>query len=456
MANTLIENTKYNNLQERISALLGNSTTTTPQTGYGQSVISDKHYPVTSPESTIITAEQYEDIYLDIVRARIHQVGVNNFTIADYVKGSREFGTNADKIALTYINGLESLMTDIETDKFSAHPTQLNIVDYEPIGNGYTDRRVTSWNTKLEHIFRITFASTAARRHFFNAGGEIRIQARLTNAGNGKAQDWAGLLETAGIIRMAALETRQTKDYSTTTFPTVTNPDIFAVGNYNLSNGYQTLFRKSSNALNNSGVYSSNLMQVDAKNINNSTIEFKIILHDSAGDGNIDNIIIGEVETLIQAATPNGTVSVDGSDYTTVVVDSPIYSLITSLSEPTALVQSVYPPPQPNVCENPPDVFNVRGIYSPDNRIIWSNGRDSGYIDMLVRPFDSVGTQIERLYIDELGRQPDWDGFNYWYDEWITLGEAATRTAFLNSAGFEKTLGGATVYTYCEYQELIS
>lgn len=456
MSNTLITTTKYNNLQQRISALLGNSTSGTPQTGYGQTVRSDTHYPVQAPQTTIITAEQYEDLYIDIVRARVHQLGANNFTLNDYVKGSREFGTGADKVELTYITALESLMTDIETDKLIAHPTQMNIVDYEPVGNGYTDRRTDSWNTKLEHIFRITFSSTADRRHFFNAGGEIRIQATLKNPGNGKAEDWAGLLETAGIIRFAATETLQTKDYDTNTFPTVTNPDIYGVGNYNLSTGYQTIFRKSSNALNNSGVYSSNLLQVDARNINDATIQFKITIHDSAGDGNIDNIVIGQVETLIQAATPDGTITIDGLDYDTVVLPSPIYSVITSIAEGSATEITVYPPPQPVVCENPPDVYEARGVYSPDNRIIWANGRDSGYIDMLVRPFDSVGVQIERLYIDTLGRQPDWDGFNYWYDEWISLGEDATRIAFANSAGFEQTYGGATVYTYCEWLEYSS
>ena len=335
MAQTLIQNTKYNNLQQRIKALMGNSTTQTPQTGYGQSVRSDVHYPITSPELTIITAEQYEDLYIDLVRARVHQVGAANFTIQDFVLGSREHGTDADKVELSYINALESLMSSIESDKFLCHASQKLIENYEPVGGGYTDRRTTSWNNRLRHEFTMQFSTTASRRHFFNAGGEIRIQAKLTNEANGKADDWAGLLETAGIIQFSAIETKQGQDWNGIVYTNITSPDIFQIGNYNLSSGYQTIFRKYSNALNNSGTYSTNLLQIDAKNINDSTIQFRVDIHDAAGDGNIDNIVIGTVETLVQAATPNGTVSIGGLDYDTVVTTRPVYSAITSLTEGT-------------------------------------------------------------------------------------------------------------------------
>jgi len=479
---------KYNNLQQRIAAILGNSSGSTPLTGYGQNVESTVHYPVQADVSKI-TANQYRDLYIDLVRARVHQIGSSNFNIDDFVSNTAKGISRADKVELSYINSLESLMTTIENDKFDVHGTQINLELFDPLGRGYTDRRVSSWNTEITQVFRISWGSTSARNHFFNAGGEIRMQISLTNGSGGKASDWANLFQTAGTVRFA-----QNQVFASSGLTSLTGNRVLT----QLSPGFHTIYSKRSNSVSNSGAYSQNIMRINARNINSATIEFELIFNDLAGDNNIDNLVIGTVSTSIQSATPFGSVVIDGQSYPTVQLPAPIYSGITSISDGTATIET--PPPAPVYdpagtflgdfcqgfdlvgtyadgsggtytqtiesnsascgyeppCQNPPNITASRGTYAQDSRIIWSNGRDSGYLDMLITPFDSRGATIKGWYLTYLGRDADWDGWNYWYDEWDIYGESGTLTAFLNAVAIEQQYGTPTVYTYCEYQDLIS
>lgn len=318
MTNTLITVARYNDLQERITAILGTSQSGTPQSGYGQSLESAVHYPVSSTVD-LITAQQYEDLYIDLVRARVHQIGAASFTVDPFVLGSGNNGTGADKVELTYTTDLESLMTTIEQNKFDIDSTQFDLELFDPNGDGITDQRTASWNSSITHTFRVQFSSTANRRHFFNAGGEIRLEADLISASGNKALDWADLLSSAGVIIF---------DYTQTTASAGTTS---VIGNYDLTASEQLIFRKNSNAINSSGAYSSNFLEVYARNINDSTIEFRMLFSDSAGDNVVDDSVNGTVRTFIRSATPFGTVNINSTTYDTVKLSDPSYSIITSL-----------------------------------------------------------------------------------------------------------------------------
>jgi len=320
MSQTLITVTKYNELQERITAILGDSTSGTPQSGYGQNLESAVHYPVASTVD-LITAEQYEDIYIDLVRARVHQIGATSFSIDPFVLGSGDNGTGADKVELSYITDLESLMTEIEQNKFDIDSTQIDLELFDTNSDGITDQRTASWRTRIQHRFRVQFSTVIARRHFFNAGGEIRFEADLISASGNKALDWADLLDTMGIISFDHTLTTSSGSGTGST-----------IGNYDLSGSDQLLFRKNSNAINSSGRYSSNFLELYGKNINDTTIEFLLDFRDAAGDGAIDDNVNGTVRTFIRAATPFGTVDINGTTYDTVKLTDPSYSLVTSLT----------------------------------------------------------------------------------------------------------------------------
>jgi len=320
MSQTLITVAKFNELQERITAILGTSTTGAPQSGYGQTLESSVHYPV---EATVdlITAQQYEDIYIDLVRARIHQVGASAFSVDPFVIGSGAAGTGADKAELAYITDLETLMTTIEQNKFDIDSTQISLELFDPGSTGYTDQRTSSWRNRIQHIFRIQFASVTDRRHFFNAGGEIRFESDLVSASGNKALDWADLLDSMGVISFDHTATSSSGAGTGST-----------IGNYDLTASNQLLFRKNSNAINSSGAYSSNFFELYGRNINDSTIEFLMDFRDAAGDNVIDDFASGTVRTFIRSATPFGTASINGTTYDTVKLSDPVYSIVTSLT----------------------------------------------------------------------------------------------------------------------------
>ena len=65
---------RINNLQSRIELILGNGS---EKNGYGQTVTSVQVVP-----NSIIDADHLNNIYTDIVKARIHQVGVSYSSIS--------------------------------------------------------------------------------------------------------------------------------------------------------------------------------------------------------------------------------------------------------------------------------------------------------------------------------------------------------------------------------------
>lgn len=320
MTTILISADRYNSLQRRISAILSNSTSSSITTGWGQTVLSDIHYPIVgdflinTTNTDIISAEQYKDLYIDIVRSRVHQVGTSSFLIQDFVVGNFNVNSSStDIIEDAYISDLESLITTIEQDKFLIDSTQSQIVDY-PV-----NQRTTAWNQSLTHEFKVTFANDLARRHFFNAGGEIRISADLVGDTSQKGTDWSNILNY-GLIKF---------NYDTTvnTFGLTTQN----YGNYNLPSTYTTIFLRTAAS------YVGNLYKIEAKSNSSTELQFKITFDDvnvgsNTGVKDIDESITGTLSSYVQAVKPFGTVTIDSVAYDTVKIAEPTYAVITNLS----------------------------------------------------------------------------------------------------------------------------
>ncbi len=67
---------RLNNLQSRLELILGNGS---GQSGYGQTLLSQ---PVSNIDGSLITAGDINNIYADMVKARVHQIGSNPTEIA--------------------------------------------------------------------------------------------------------------------------------------------------------------------------------------------------------------------------------------------------------------------------------------------------------------------------------------------------------------------------------------
>ena len=315
---TTILATRFNNLQDRLDAVLGTSGSAAPTFGYGQTLNAALDVAGTGantlPNSDKITAQQYEDLYIDIVRCRAHQVGAAAVSIDDFVIG--DFETNAastDKVEEAYIGALESLMTIVETNRFTidattqATTTNLTTSTNIAIASTYYTAVSGTWNNFLNQIFSVTFPTTEARRHFFNAGGEIRFNGSVAYTGSQqKTSDWQSSLAGMGAVSFAANST-----FSNSSVGSSSN-----VGNNNLTSTYQLCYRKDAGA-----TYSQSAYEIYALTTGARTVQFKVLFTDPAPGGwHIDEPLYGDWTSSVSLLVPNGSVSINGTAHDTVVI----------------------------------------------------------------------------------------------------------------------------------------
>lgn len=324
---TLVTEARYNALRARIQKILGPSLPADPQFGYGQTLTSNSvigNFNLNQTNTSLIESAQYRNLYIDLVRARVHQIGTAAFTQQPFVVGDFDLnGAATDKVRETYIQGLESLMTSIETDKFLIFDAQQGSL--EPLKSasnvnieGFRLQAAGTWNRTLSFIFTVTFASDSARRQFFNAGGQIRISSRHEGSEpNTKTTAWKTLLSSVGQVSFAANRT-----YSTLTFGTGSS-----IGNYNLTSTYQLVYRGVSST------YSGNAFEVYALQNSSTQIQFRVYLADTRVEGT-DEAISGDYYVTANLIRPEGNVVVNGVATPTVVISPPpIGAIVSNLTQ---------------------------------------------------------------------------------------------------------------------------
>jgi len=275
----LITATRYNNLQTRIATIFGTGSGTD---GYGQSVASSQ-----VSIGTTISAAQVNNIVNDMVKARTHQIGsapgtVTTVSTGDVVAENTSTDPNG---ALKGYADFESLMTDIEADKFLVAGGQ------STAATGISHASSASWNATRTHEVRMTFTSANAARYFFNSGGELRTSASLTGGSGAKDSDWATMLSNMGTIKMNYTQTTSTGTGAGS-----------SIGFYDLTASYQTIFTKSG-----SGVYSANDYVVQARSASSTTVDFKILFQDDAGGNpNFDENVTGTLTSTVSYLRASG------------------------------------------------------------------------------------------------------------------------------------------------------
>jgi len=297
---------RITNLHERIKLILGNGA---GENGYGQSIASAS---VTSLNDTI-SASDINNIYADMIKARIHQVGPGDVRIAEIIQNlnviaeQTSFFVNDDGVTtvdpegdLKGISDFENLMSDIEVDKFVIHPSEGGLE------LAIQDRLTSSWNGLRFQELSVTFNDKDHRRHFFNTGGEIRFSASNNNASTPKGLDWAELCTEIGIVSFNHSATTSTGDGSGTN-----------IGNYGLTSEYQTIYQKVG-AGTYSGIYAGNLYTLKARfdALNPNVILFRVEFNDVVIDNNIDNNVDGRLESTVQEfRADSDSVSVEAPSY---------------------------------------------------------------------------------------------------------------------------------------------
>jgi len=317
---------RINNLQNRISLIYGQGA---GQSGYGQTLASAQ---VSSVEGEVRAAD-LNNIYADILNARVHQVGPGNLSIDTVISGSNTVAEEtsaflSDTGLLTddpdgFKKGIadyEALMTQIEADKFTVHTSQAaqSLV--------LTDIRSASWNGLIYQIFTITFDDASHRRSFFNAGGQIRLASANSAARTSKGLDWAQLLGQVGTVSFGHTDTKIGVNVQTT------------VGNYDLTAAYQRIYYKAGTGYT-SSVYNGNTFEIKSREVSDSVIEFRTEFNDTVTDNAVDNNVDGRLESNVQLYIAKGnyvsvedptfyiTTSVSGFDSPAEVNSTPEYSI---------------------------------------------------------------------------------------------------------------------------------
>jgi len=251
---------RYNNLQTTIENILGNGSGTE---GYGQTTASNQ-----VPVGKLVTNSDMNNLYNDFNKIYRHQVNsdpsasISTISVSNLIADDNN---EPSSILKGYVD-FENFGTVVSSDpnRFRLHTAQSSSDD-----EVVACTRTAQWRNELNAYVRVGFVSTDARRHFFNSGGTITFKANLTSSATGgnvdKTNNWVTMLSNSGNVSFGYNYT--SSDNSGTGS---------AIGNYQLTNGQQQIYRKAG-----SGLYSSNNYYLFAKNISATMIEFRIRLVDS-------------------------------------------------------------------------------------------------------------------------------------------------------------------------------
>lgn len=257
----IITASRYNTLQQTVEDVLAVGS---GNFGYGQSTASNQ-----VAVNKIITATDMNNLYSDFDKIYRHQVNqapsasVSTLAVEDLI------GENASDNPNGNIKGYtdyEAFATSIAADpaRFRLHATQ-STTDDEVVNLTFSSQ----WNTNLHGYYRATFTSANARRYFFNAGGRITFKVNLVSTASGgnvaKTNDWATMLSNSGTVSFGHNYTSSDNSGTGT-----------AIGNYQLTNSEQQLYRKTG-----SGVYADNNYYIRAKNVSSTVIEFRIWMNEA-------------------------------------------------------------------------------------------------------------------------------------------------------------------------------
>lgn len=311
---TTILASRFNNLKVRVDKILGPCLETNPNNastylfGYGQSLGAGVNQ---SSSNDTIDALAYKLLYINIQKIRYHQVGTAAFSAEAYKVGDFVTNASADKVEEAYINGLETLATNMENDKFLLHSTQADLTFQGDSTSAPT------WNGSLSHIFTVTFTSAQERREFFNAGGLIRIIPGMTYTGSqAKTLDWKAMLNAIGPVNYGC---------QSTIAPSGVGQSYGGIGHDYMTSSYQRGYYNMGG-----GVYNPNEYTIFIMELSDTVLQFKCEFNDPAY-GNPDESVVARAVNTVQFYTPNGTAQIDGTSTITVQKTAPTYSLISNL-----------------------------------------------------------------------------------------------------------------------------
>jgi len=251
-------------------------------TGSGVYGLGQTELAQVSADAGTITAAQFNALF----------TGMDN--IANHVNDSLTARTavavgDTIEIKAAVEADLASLAAEVAAGSTSATALDTNAVGSTTNGGTFND------TSTIERS--VTFANADTMRHFFNAGGKIRVDPSCTTGIDGDKDTVFNDLTTTAIGNLDIAAQASTRSGSGETLTT----DGLARGFHDLTTSYQTIIKLTSD---NSG-YTSNTVEISAK-LNAAvgtgvTITVKMVSVDGAGDdtftdGNTDSVPVNPNE----------------------------------------------------------------------------------------------------------------------------------------------------------------
>jgi len=191
--NDKISKNDYNSVQNTVAQLLGNGVA---DRGYGQIVQSS---PV--DESNSVTTSEWSNLKNDLINVIRHQTG----TIPSLPDAIENETIRFDSVTEPYDRFVLEAQT-ADNNRFNVANGQFTTTDHgSGVYNGF-------WRERAQAIVTLDFNSSDQARHFFNAGGIIRITSQRSggtttgDSGTIRAQNekWTELLDSVGTYEFGA------------------------------------------------------------------------------------------------------------------------------------------------------------------------------------------------------------------------------------------------------------
>jgi len=203
----------YNNLHNKVNEILGQGS---GDYGYGQTVTSSPvtatNYPTV--DGDLVTAAQLDALRTDIEKCWKHQTsanfGLGNIGVGDEITAGALTGAdnNTHNQYVKYVNDIDENRLSIDAPNQSITSLGNSAQFTNAWGVGAAGTAVA----QIRYTANVTWSSATARRHYFNAGGQITIDASMnTSEGTGtKNGNWKDLLNRAGFNYDKTAENTQT------------------------------------------------------------------------------------------------------------------------------------------------------------------------------------------------------------------------------------------------------
>ena len=286
----------YNVVQEKVARVLGGSTTSQSNFGWGQVVQSAQ-----VSESTRVGVGDWNLLRNDIINSWVHLFS----TTPALTSAIQNTLVRANLTTSPYAQ-YDSYANVLLANRFGTHPSQSVSVSKATTQSSWPGEFGLTWNTRIYSVITAAWTSAKAAREFFNSGGEIRFNtSRTGGAPSAQNSSWTSLLSTSATQGFGGNK------------PTIGTDPNDGKNYFKLTDSYQTWYTASS-----SNPYSTNVYRISARSpgvSDNSSgtatsVEFIIELLDNytAGGGAadaVDGTVSITVTTLesIGSLIPSGT-----------------------------------------------------------------------------------------------------------------------------------------------------